>query len=65
MAPRILMFFSIAMGVDYSVELMYFYYPLSAQFIGYNKIFQGSVCPGRSGAEIKQTVRVALPINEF
>ena len=65
MAPRILMFFSIAMGVDYSVELMYFHYPLSAQFVGHNKIFQGNVCPGWSGAEIKQTVHVALPINEF
>ena len=53
------------MGVDYSVELMYFHYPLSAQFVGYNKIFQGSVCPVWSGAEIKQTVHVALPINEF
>ena len=42
MFPRILIFFSMTMGADYSIELIAIetYAP---QFIGHNKIFLGSV----------------------
>ena len=40
-APRILIF-SIALGVDYSIELI-FIETYAPQFIGHNKIFLGSV----------------------
>ena len=43
-APRILIFFSMAIGANYSFELI-FIETYAPQFIGHNKFFLGSVIP--------------------